>query len=358
VKIVGKAGNCKGFSFDSNLLARFDFSGQIDNNSFPSVSPDQQKKFQADFVSQFEKVRDQLLKYKWLSADAILPPRVTSGPCCPPSDFHVFISDAYDLSRSLVPAWHGQRGWMEFPAHRVLVGGATIAHELVHVLFPNGNRMLAEGLATYLQHKLLPRLPVFPNYGDALEVVVEEFLRVTFPNDPTGALWSMDLEGLEGISTPDDLFMRVGTRPFIGGDPARPEIPDSQQTKFLYAVAGSFVGFLLENPIEDEGILTEKNFGTLYLSSPLRPLERDSGAADRWQNAYRNRSKSFSFKELSLLWKTYMHFVLFSDDAKKPSIPDNYRRVKLVSELYAKLQEIASQGSGQPPARAPRKAGE
>jgi hypothetical protein len=356
VKIVGKAGNCRAFGFDTNLLAQFDFGGQIDNNCFASVSPEQQKKFQVDFVSQFEKVRDQLLKYRWLSAEAILPPRVTTGPCCAPSDFHVFISDAYDLSRSLVPAWQGQRGWMEFPAHRVIVNAAAIAHELVHVLFPNGNRMLAEGLATYLQHKLLPRVPVYPNYGDALEVVVEEFLRATFRDDPSGALWNMDLEGLEGISTPDDLFMRVGTRPFIGGDPAKAEIPDPEQTKFLYAVAGSFVGFLLENPIED-AILTEKNFGTLYLSSPLRPLERDSGASDRWQKAYQgkdrhNKRSYYSFRDLSLLWRTYMHFILFREDKEKPPIPDNYRRNKLVSDLYAKLlQEIAGEGSRQEAAR-------
>jgi hypothetical protein len=355
VKTVGKAGTCKGFSFDTELLAQFDFSGQIDNNSFPSVSPDQQKKFQADFVGQFAKVRDQLLQYKWLAADAVMPPRVNAGPCCPPSDFHVFVSDAYDVSRSLVPAWQGQRGWMEFPAHRVVVGGASIAHELVHVLFPNGNRMLAEGLATYLQHKLLPKLPVYPNYGEALEVVVEDFLRTTFSNDPSGALWNMDLEGLEGISTPDELFMRIGTRPFIGGDPSMSAPPDPQQTKFLYAVAGSFVGFLLENPIEDDGVLTEKNFGTVYLSSPLRPLERDSGAHDRWQKAYQgkdrhNKSVSYTFKDLSLLWKTYMHFILFSEDEKKPPIPDSYRRMKLVSDLYGWLQGVAAQGSGQQPA--------
>jgi hypothetical protein len=33
---------------------------------------------------------------------------------------------------------------MEFPAWRVMAGEAAIMHELVHVYFPNGNRLLAE----------------------------------------------------------------------------------------------------------------------------------------------------------------------------------------------------------------------
>jgi hypothetical protein len=361
VKVVGKAGSSKAFEFDTNLLARFDFSGQIAADSFPSVSPAQQKKFRTDFVKQLKEVRDQLAKYKWLSPGAILPPRVISGPCQPPSDFHVFVSDSYDLSRALVPAWHGQRGWMEFPAHRVVVGGATIAHELVHVLLPNGNRMLAEGLATYLQHKLLPKLPVFPNYGDPLERVVENFLSKNFPDDSSGALWNMDLDGLESISTPDELFMCIGSHPFIGGDPAKADsAPDPQQVKFVYSVAGSFVGFLLENPIEDNGLLTESNFGALYQSSPLRPLERDSGDPDRWQKYYRGKNSrrqdiSYSFKDLGLLWKTYMHFVLFTGAKDEIPIPDNYRRNKLVSDLYNKLKGIASQAAVKPATRRPHR---
>jgi hypothetical protein len=350
VKIVGKAGSVKAFEFSSDLLALFDFSGQLDNNSYHSVSPAQQKKFHADFVSQLKMVQEQLAAYKWLSPEAVLPPRLTSGPCQPPSDFRVFVSENYNLSRSLVPAWHGQRGWMEFPAHRVVVSGAAIAHELVHVLFPNGNRMLAEGLATYLQYKLLPKVLVYPNYGDALECVVEDFLTTTFKDDPAGALWSIDMEGLESISTPDDLFVRVETRPFIGGNPTEDAAPDPQQTKFVYSVAGSFVGFLLENPIEDDGLLTEANFGALYLSTPLRPLERDSGEADRWEKCYQGKDRqgkkiSYSFKQLSLLWKTYMHFLLFRAAKPEIPIPEDYLEMRLVSDLYNKLKDMAAKAS-------------
>jgi hypothetical protein len=353
VKVVRKAGNIKSFDYATDLFAQFEFGGRIGDDSFPSVSPAQQAKFQADFAAQFRKVQDQLAKYKWLSLDAVLPPRVVSGPYRPPSDFHVFVSEMYDLSRSLVPSWQGQRGWMEFPAHRIVVGEAAIAHELVHVLFPNGNRMLAEGLAVYLQQKLFPRLPVYPNYAEPLEDVVQSFLETTFPDGPSDALWGIDLNGLESISTPDDLYVRVGTRPFIGGDPAKDSPPDPQQTKFVYAVAGLLVGFLLENPIEENGLLTESNFGALYKSTPLRPLERDSGAPDRWRQLYKGRNgrgktTSYSFNELGILWKTYMHFILFSGGKPEIPIPDRYGKMELVAKLYGKLNGIEDQASAKP----------
>jgi len=357
VKVVGKAGNIKEFDFGADLLARFDFAGRIDQDSFPCVSPEQQSKFQADFASQFKKVQVSLNKYGWLSPDASLPPRVISGPYQPRTDFHVFVSETYDLSRALVPSWSGRRGWMEFPAHRVVVGEATIAHELVHVLFPNGNRMLAEGLAVYLQHKLFPRLPVYPNYGEPLEEVVKAFLSATFSDSRSDALWNMDLDGLESISTPDDLYMRIGTRPFIGGDPAKADSPpDPHETKFIYAVAGSLVEFLLENPIEENGLLTESNFGALYQSTPLRPLDRDSGTPDRWQKCYKGKNgqgkaTSYSFKDLGLLWKTYMHFILFSGGKDEIPIPDRYRKMELVAELYGKLKGIEGQTSAKPAVR-------
>jgi hypothetical protein len=364
VTVVGKAGSTKAFHFDSNLLARFEFGGRIDDDSFPCVSSAQQAKFQADFVRQFKKVHDQLAKYRWLSADAPLPPRVVSGPYQPPADFHVFVSEMYDLSRSLVPSWSGKRGWMEFPAHRLVVGEAAIAHELVHVLFPNGNRMLAEGFAVYLQQKLFPRIPVYPNYLQPMEEVVQNFLRTTFPDNPAGALWSIDLHGLEAISTPDDLFVRIGTRPFIGGDPAKTDSPpDPHQVKFIYAVAGSLVEFLLENPIEENGLLTESNFGALYKSTPLRPLERDSGVLDRWQKFYkgkdsRGRNVAFSFNDLALLWKTYMHFILFSGGKEEIPISDSFRRIAIVADLYNKLRGIADEPPpGKPAARRQQRKG-
>jgi hypothetical protein len=336
---VGKTGD---------LLASFDFSGRTGQHSYPCVSRAQQAKFQEDFGRQFESVQAQLASYRdrdnnaWLSSDAPLPPRVTTGPYRPRADFRVFVSETYPRSKALVPAWLGQRGWMEFPAHRVVAGEASIAHELVHVLFPNGNRMLAEGLAVYLQHKLFPQIPVYPNFGDRLETLVADFLRTNHKDNPHRALWEMDLDALEKISTPDKLSLRIGREAVIGAKPGNPN-PPPDEVKTIYAVAGSLVEFLLENLIGDD-LLTEKNFGTLYKSTPLRPLERDPGDPDRWRACYQAGGLSYSFTELGLLWKTYMHFILFSKSvaggkAKTP-IPRRFAEIPIVAMLHEKLSDM------------------
>jgi hypothetical protein len=309
---LGRPSKRAAFKCEQDLLARFDFGGSFGQCGCPSVSPAQQTKFQKDFKEQLEKVQGELSKLKdrndkeWLPIDAPLPPRVASGQYQPRTDFQVSVSQAYDKARALVPAWLGQRGWMEFPAHRVVTGDATIAHELVHVLFPNANRMLAEGLAVYLQYKL-------------------------FPHSPSNGLWNMDIDGLERISSPDELTLRIGGNIF-GAEQSGASSPDDE--KGVYAVAGSFVGFLLENLIRDD-LLTVENFGTVYKLTPLRPLERDAGAPDRWRDCYKARNKSYSFTELGLLWKTYMHFILFRND--NLAIPKRFTKNKLVSDLYSRL---------------------
>jgi hypothetical protein len=359
VKVVDKAGSIKNFKFDADLRARFEFGGRFGEDSFPSVSPAQQKKFQTEFVEQFKKVQAQLIGYKWLSPDSSLPPRVITGPYQPRTDFHVFVSEVYNLSKSLVPSWFGQRGWMEFPAHRVVAGEAAVAHELVHILFPNGNRMLAEGLAVYLQYKLFPKLPVYPNFGASLESVVEDYLSKTYVSKESQAyaLWNMDLDALERISTPDELSLRI-EQDTIGARPGVSE-PPPEEAKTIYAVAGSFVGFLLENPINPGyDLLTEGNFGALYQLTPLRPLERDSGAPDRWQEVYQDTGISYSFRDLSLLWKTYIHFMIFTGGTDEIPIPDEYRKKQLVAKLYDKLKGMAGQTLVKPrPGRRPQKEG-
>jgi hypothetical protein len=239
----------------------------------------------------------------------------------------------------LVPAWLGQRGWFEFPAHRVAAGQAAIAHEIVHVLFPAGNRMLAEGLAVYLQHKLFPDIPVFPNFGLPLEKLLVDFLETKYPENAAEALWKMELEGLERVSTPDKLCLRIGTDVF-GARPEVTEIPLDQE-KAIYALAGSLVGFLLENPIKDD-LLTENNFAELYKSTPLVPLARNAGAPDRWRTCYINDKACYSFAELGLIWKTYMHVMLFNTGfpagaADARPIPEEYAAIPLVAKLDKKL---------------------
>jgi len=345
---VGKAGD---------LLASFDFAGRTGQHSYPCVSPAQRTKFQRDFKEQLESIQVALSGYKdrdgegWLPLDAALPPRVTSGLYQPRSDFHVFISEVYPKSRALVPAWLGQRGWMEFPAHRVVAGEAGITHEIAHVLFPNGNRLLAEGLAVYLQDKLCPRVPVYPNFGDRLETLVADFLRTNFKGNAHPALWSIDLEGLERISTPDKFRLRLGREPLIGARPGYPD-PPAEEVKVIYAIAGSLVEFLLDNLIGDD-LFTVENFGALYKSTPLRPLERDSGDPERWRSFYRADGKSYSFADIALLWKTYLHFVLFGGQTRGEfPIPTSFAKIPLVAELYEKLHALTGRPSapaGKPP---------
>jgi hypothetical protein len=82
--------------------------------------------------------------------------------------------------------------------------------------------MLAEGLAVYLQYKLFPNIPVYPNFGDRLETLVADFLRTNYKNDARHALWNMDLDALERISTPDKLSLRIGRDAVIGAKPGDP----------------------------------------------------------------------------------------------------------------------------------------
>ena len=171
-----------------------------------------------------------------------------------------------------------------------------------------------------------------------MESLVESHLSENYPalGKPGQCALEHGPGGVEEIATTDGLMRRIG-EDLIG---ARPGVMDNQQgeVKTSYGGAGSFVGFLLENPIgPGYGLLNERNFGALYQSTPLRPLERDPGAPDRWQKFYRGKGLSYTFGDLALLWKTYMHFLLFDAGAAPVPIPDDYRRKQLVAKLYNKL---------------------
>ena len=166
-------------------------------------------------------------------------------------------------------------------------------------------------------------------------------------------LWMMNLDAFEQISTPDELGLglgqdTIGARPGFGILPDDGPIPPDE-AKATYEVAGSLVKFLLENPIDDS-LLTENNFGAVYKSTPLRPLERGCGDRARWQAHYRGNGKSYSFTDLALLWKTYMHFILFSGGKEEILIPDRYRKIELVAALYRKLRGIEGQAAATPAA--------
>jgi hypothetical protein len=184
----------------------------------------------------------------------------------------IIISDRYSISKSLVPAWSGRRGYMEFPTRRVASRKAAIMHELVHVFFPNGNRFLAEGLAVHLQDSIGGN-PAFPNFGKSLHWnVCERLLEMTPHNsteDPLG-LGQIHLAELDLIPTPNPLTLRVGAE--LYGE-------DQRGQAFVYPVAGSFVQFLLET-------LGVDRFRSLYTQTQLLPLVLNAGSLDRWPDVY------------------------------------------------------------------------
>jgi hypothetical protein len=203
----------------------------------------------------------------------------------PVPELKIIVSDRYSISKSLVPAWSGRRGYMEFPTWRVASRKAAIMHELVHVFFPNGNRFLAEGLAVYLQD-FIGGNPAFPNFGKPLHRnVCERLLEMTPPTsseDPLG-LGQIHLAELDLIPTPNPLTLRVGAE--LYGE-------DHRGQAFLYPIAGSFVQFLLET-------LGVERFRSLYTQTQLLPLVLNAGSPDRWSDVY-----CITLAELENEWKS------------------------------------------------------
>jgi hypothetical protein len=202
-------------------------------------------------------------------------------------DIRVHVGDRYKISKSLAPAWHGYRGYMEFPTGRVVTRRAAIAHELIHVFFPNGNRFLAEGLAVYLQHRIGGN-PAFPNFGRPLHALARDRLCEMVPEFTLGDTKSLDkihLAELDEIATPSPLTLKVG-QDFHGEEP--------RGQALIYPIAGSFVQFLIE-------IHGMKKFRALCMRTPLVPFERTPGLADRWIDIYGRHLADLEFE-----WKSLM----------------------------------------------------
>ena len=197
---------------------------------------------------------------------------------------HVAVSDRYKISKSLVPAWSGRAGYMEFPAWRVLARKAAIMHELVHVFFPNGNRFLAEGLAVYLQAAIGGN-PAFPNFGKPLHENTRERFEEMAPALSSGDKQSLELihlVELDPIATPSPLTLQVGHE--VYGEEPRGQA-------FIYPIAGSFVQFLIETRGMDM-------FRALYIQTPLVPQAQNAGSPERWMDVY-----DVPFPDLENEWK-------------------------------------------------------
>jgi hypothetical protein len=240
---------------NSALTKTIKFEFSFDGPELPLA---RQKEFESDFQRELARCKTWAADQSW-----------SAGPV--PS-LHVVVSDRFRISKSLVPAWSGHAGRMEFPAWRVQSRKAAIAHELIHVLFPNGNRLLAEGLAVHLQAEIGGN-PAFPNFGKPLHGLVRELLPGLVPGFRPGEPASLEpirLAELDAIATPGPLTLRVGAD-FYGEEP--------RGQAHLYPLAGSFVQHL----IETRGL---PSFRSLYERTPLMPLHQAAGSPDRWSEIY------------------------------------------------------------------------
>ena len=231
----------------------------------------QQDEFKSDFCQDLAQIEEWAADRHW--------------PASPTAEFRIAVSDRFRISKSLFPAWSGRAGSMEFPTWRVIARKAAIAHELAHVFFPNGNRLLAEGLAVYLQAELGGN-PAFPNFGQPLHKLARERLWAMMSGlsqENAANLELIHLAELDAIATPRPLMLRIGND-WYGEEP--------RGQAHLYPIAGSFIQFL----IETRGLTP---FRDLYESTPLVPLQQNSGSPDRWTKAY---GSSLSYLESE--WKS------------------------------------------------------
>jgi hypothetical protein len=238
----------------SQRIAMFDFF--VDS----SVPSNAQQEFRDRFCVQLTKVLEWAADNQWP-----LPPALPR--------MRIYVGEHYKLARSLVPAWEGDRGRFEFPARRVLGTGnlqAGIAHELTHYFFPNGNRMLSEGLAIYVQEKF--SVNVYPNYG----IPIHQTLSCALSS---ADLATVSLARLDKIMTP--------------AAPALPEleVDGDDRMKEAYIVAGSFAKSLIEKYGIDK-------FRNLYARTPFEPGRHIPRTKDDWTDVYQR-----SLFDLEKEWK-------------------------------------------------------
>jgi hypothetical protein len=234
------------------------FGIEVAFEDIEGLTATQQQVFETDFARDLAQLAEWTAEYGWAP---MLTPKLRA-----------FVSRKYRISRSLVPAWHGRAGHMEFPVWRVATRKAAIAHELAHVFFPNANRFLAEGLAVYLQSEIGGN-PAFPNFDRPLHDLARESMLAMTPRLVSDELQNFDhiaLGRLDAIATPGPLELQVGGD-FYGEEP--------RGQACLYALAGSFVQFL----IETRGT---QAFRKLYSQTPLVPLQQNAGASERWTEIY------------------------------------------------------------------------
>jgi hypothetical protein len=274
--------------------ATFTYSETVDGTAYPSLSARQRDAFEQRFCDEVTRLEDFFApattarpggKGWWQPAptqamrflgrpDPYLALRGTfDGPF---PDLRVSVSGDHEISKALLPAALGHRGVMQFPAREAVLNKAAIDHELTHVFFPNGNRLLAEGFAIYVQ-TLINSNPAFPNFGMPLN----DMVRALFCKQILGNLANTDvITQFDKVSTPSELVFRV-----IGKD-------YNNSPLHTYAVAGSFVKFLIERNSGWD------LFHQLYVLTPLIPLDRNEGETARYKSVY-----NLELSELESQWR-------------------------------------------------------
>jgi hypothetical protein len=244
VTIQDCAGTTASFTFQNDNIP-----GQA---PYPRLSDSASHSFVEAFCREAVKVK------KWYVDRGWGPPPVLPA-------LQIDVDDKYQTSASLVHMALGQSGRIDFPASEVEVGKTGIAHELTHIVLPNGNRFLAEGLAVYVQQEIGSNQAV-PNFGRPLYSVVRELsCGMHLIGAPTPRLDEVQFDDADRVATPSPVAVRVGLVPF----PLPP----------AYTIAGSFVQYL----IESRGM---ERFRNLYSLTPLMPGKRNEGSPDRWAHVY------------------------------------------------------------------------
>lgn len=188
----------------------------------------------------------------------------------PGEDFNVVEDPCLDVSsKALEFVWSGNRGQMGFRSGEITSRTSGIVHELTHVYLPNANRLLAEGLAVYLQSLLSP-VPSLPNNGvDLHEAASTPDHRGEIPAWVLGL--GQSIGNRDRVLTPDPLLEKD------------------------YTPAGSFVRFL----IEEKGM---SSFARLYRLTALSTLDRSRPyQGDRWKPIYGK-----SLQDLRLDWLAFL----------------------------------------------------
>lgn len=245
--------------------------GRVHGVDYRSLSARQQDDLAADIAHNLTRLKEWCAEHRWV-------------PDAAPDDLKIFVSDDFKNPKSLLPAAVGQRGRIELPAWKVVAGEAPLLHELVHVYFPNGNRFLAEALAIHLQDALAAN-PAFPNFGRPLHAAARDLVTKMVPEFPAG-LDKIRLTDLDKIATPSALRLRVGLALYQD---------DPTGQAHIYSLVGSFARFL----IESRGVA---RFRALYELTPLKPLDREAGAPERWRDVY-----GASLVEIETEWKMNLY---------------------------------------------------